>query len=185
MVATALEIEAGWELERFCPGTIQINGKGYLVLTGYEGTGRCFWCGGELRGKLKHYCYGHMKEYYRHFEWQSARNWCCERQEGLCANCGTHHGYSLEVHHIVPLKGEARYFSAFNLPWNLIGFCHECHQEIHRIMRPPKIIPELQDSWREAMKVGQGIMPFEETEALKSAILAPYPVKLSPSIHSA
>ena len=128
----------------------------------------------ELKGKLKRYCYGHMKEYYRHFEWSSARDWCCERQEGKCANCGADgmRGenywplYSLEVHHIVPLSGTTRYFTAHNLPWNLIGLCHGCHKEIHRVMKPPKTPSPLPDSWEEAEKVGQGVMRLEASLAV-------------------
>lgn len=142
MKESALEITTGQELLRFDLGTVTIARTSYTVLTGFEGAERrCFWCGGPLKGKQKRYCYGHMTEYYRHFEWSTARDWCCARQQGLCANCGTHHGRFLEVHHIVPLRGESRYFSAFNLPWNLTGFCHQCHLEVHAVMRPPKKTP--------------------------------------------
>ena len=158
MPESALEIQSGAELERFDLGTVKIGHSLYTVLTGYEGTGRCFWCGGKLRGKLKRYCYGHMQEYYRHFEWTTARNWCCKRQEGLCANCSVRRDYSLEVHHIVPLKGEARYFSAFNLPWNLIAFCHNCHQEVHAAMRSPRP-PTWAKVKAEAVQHGQLLLP--------------------------
>lgn len=170
MVESALEIETVEELERFDLGTVMIGHIQYTVLTGYEGTGRCFWCGGELKGKLKRYCRGHMKEYYRHFNWQSASRWAIERSDYQCENCGMKEktvdwGFSsyrtnLEVHHIVPLKGESRLFSAYNLPWNLIVLCHACHQEVHAAMRPPKLKPEknILDSWEEARKIGQGIL---------------------------
>ena len=156
----ALNLESGAELECFDLGTVLINHISYTVLTGYEGTGKCLWCGGELKGKLKRYCYGHMKEYYRHFEWLSARNWCIERQNGTCPNCGRHWGYGLEVHHIVPLKGERRYFSAYNLPWNLIALCHYCHMEVHAAMRPVPTIKIL-DSWEIAQRTGQAVMRME------------------------
>jgi len=171
MPELAFEIESGQELGRFEPNQIEDWGKTYSVLTGYEGTGRCFWCGKEFDEKSKarhrHYCYGHMKEYYKHFEWLSARNWCCSRQDGLCANCDKRYGYSLEVHHIVPLNGGPRYFTAFNLPWNLIGFCHECHREVHAAMRPPKLHYKYNspDSWEEAIKIGQSIMDFRFIES--------------------
>ncbi len=153
----ALNIESGQELERFIPNRIKIGHTEYLVLTGWEGTGRCFWCGGELKGKLKRYCYGHMKEYYRHFFWQSARDWCIERQEGLCANCHRYFGDKLEVHHIVPLNGFMRWVTPFNLPWNLIGFCHEDHLAVAAAMRPPKESTVF-DSWKLAEFTGQTIM---------------------------
>jgi hypothetical protein len=167
----ALNLKSGAELEQFDLGTVLIGHTRYTVLTGYEGTGRCFWCGAELKGsKLKWYCRGHMKEYYRHFKWRSARNWCCERQNGICANCGKRcgcrkqrGGYSLEVHHIVPLQGGwKRYFSAYNLPWNLIGLCHDCHQEVHAAMRPPRqqrpLVGVIVDSWIMARSTGQAVM---------------------------
>jgi len=167
MAESALEIETGWELQRFDLGTVMISGTRYTVLTGFEDTGLCFWCGGVLKGKLKRYCRGHMTEYYRHFEWASARRWCIERQDGRCANCGikqgsvigiNHNGWkmlqgALEVHHIIPLCGEKRYFSAFNLPWNLIGFCHDCHQEVHAVMREAS----KPDPFALAIARGQGV----------------------------
>lgn len=168
---SALEITSGAELLRFDLGTLWISGTQYTVLTGYEGTGRCFWCGGELKGKLKRYCRGHMKEYYRYFEWASARDWCIDRQEGICANCGAKAGeiigvekhgwflrrHSLQVHHIVPLDGMKRFFSAFNLPWNLMALCHGCHQEVHAVMRGAnKPVPS--DIFELAVQRGQSIM---------------------------
>lgn len=148
-----MEITTAWELERFGLGTVRISNADYIVLTGHEGTGGCFWCGRELRGKLKRYCRGHMKEYYAHFMWNSARNRCCERQDGRCANCGIKHDYSLEVHHIVPLRGEKRDFSHFNLPFNLIGFCHQCHLAVHVAMKP--VPPTI---WERAVTKGQLVM---------------------------
>jgi len=150
---SALEIESGAELESFDLGTVLIGNKYYTVLTGYEGTGMYFWCGAELTGRLKRYCRGHGKEYYRHFEWNSASQWALERAEYRCQNCGVAQEYindgyiistNLEVHHIVPLNGRPRFFSVFNLPWNLVALCHECHLEIHAIMRPPKLIKPAQ-----------------------------------------
>lgn len=141
---SALEIESGAELERFDLGMVVIGGTRYTVLTGFEGTGKCFWCGGVLKGKLKRYCRGHMVEYYRHFEWASASRWARERAGNKCENCGCaewyiRNGYNLrtqlEVHHIVPLRGAARYFTVYNLPWNLIALCKACHQEVSAVMR--------------------------------------------------
>ena len=159
MPELAFEIESGQELEQYQPNQVMIQGTRYYILTGYEGTGRCFWCGKEFdaksRARQRHYCYGHMREYYRHFEWGSARDWCYKRQEGKCANCGRYCGYKLEVHHIVPLNGRARYFSAFNLPWNLIGLCHDDHQEIHAAKRPPKGQLPGEDIFDSATRRGQ------------------------------
>ena len=162
MLNTALEIQSGFELERFIPDIVIVGRTEWQVLTGFEGSGRCWWCGAELKGKSKKWCWGHGHEYYKHFAWTQARNWCCERQDGVCANCWRAFGeniYALEVHHIVPLNGLPRLMTAFNLPWNLIGFCHDCHQEVHAAMRPPK--QSTMDSWRLADAVGQGVMPLK------------------------
>jgi len=130
----------------------------YHIITGYEGTGRCFWCGEEVEGRRR-FC-GHRKgcwtEYANHFYWSSARNWCCGRQKGICANCGASRGYSLEVHHIIPLNGEQRAKTPFNIPWNLIGFCHNCHQEVHAAMRPMPTPPS--DPFEAALARGQMVM---------------------------
>lgn len=187
MADTALEIQSGAELERFIPGTVVIKRTTYRVFTGFESPDRrCFWCGGPLKGKLKRYCYGHMQEYYRHFEWQYASEWCIERYDHRCANCGReglHKRYGLpksryvtfmngaeivkveepynfvklEVHHIVPLNGVRVQFSAFHLPWNLICFCHDCHLEIGAAMRPEK--PPV-DPWDRALQAGQILLPL-------------------------
>jgi 5-methylcytosine-specific restriction endonuclease McrA len=77
-----------------------------------------------------------MKEYWRHFRWDSASEWCKERQHGHCANCGEKK--VLQVHHIIPMNGGKRFFSAFNIPWNLVALCRACHLEIHAAMRPAK-----------------------------------------------
>jgi len=154
----ALNIETAAELERFDLGTVKINRQTYNVLTGYEGPERrCFWCGGELKGKLRRYCRGHMKLYYRYFMWQSASHHALWYAGHRCENC--RHTYKLEVHHIVPLNGEKRDFSHYNLPWNLIVFCHQCHQEVHAVMRgkPPLYI----DKWQAAEEIGQSVMRLD------------------------
>jgi len=162
----ALMLSSGQELERFIPNRIKINHTEYLVLTGWEGTGKCFWCGGELKGKLKRYCRGHMRIYYQHFMWSYARPWCIERQNGLCANCGRdcggrYAGSDIEVHHIVPLKGSTRWLSAYNLPWNLMGFCHQCHLDVAAAMKPEKVVIT---SWDVAKVTGQAVMELNMTQ---------------------
>ncbi len=161
---TALDLTCGAELERFCPTEVVRGHSTYTVLTGYETEpGLCFWCGGELRGKLKHYCYGHMTAYYNHFNWGYASYEARKRAGHRCENCGQVEVRSrdgrakLEVHHIVPLRGEPRFFSAHNLPFNLVVFCHDCHLEIHAIMREASR-PAAITSWEEAEKRGQILM---------------------------
>jgi 5-methylcytosine-specific restriction endonuclease McrA len=169
------DITCGRELERFDLGTVAINGTSYQVLTGHEappadGVRWCFWCGEILAGRNLRYCRGHMRLYYEHFEWSRASWLCWKRQDGRCANCGCEPGLlqpisswsvgrsAAETHHIVPLKGARRDFSAFNLPWNLIGLCHDCHLEVHAAMRPaPKRPPSGYDRL-----VAAGQMPLME-----------------------
>lgn len=156
------EITSQEELLSWVPEDYRLysNKKGYYRLTGFELSGNCWWCGADLNGKQRKWCTrntvgelrGHWYIYYRHFCWSYARNWCIQRQDGHCANCDKHYGYSLEVHHIIPLKGNEREWTPFNLPWNLIGFCHGCHLEIHAAMRPEKL-PS--DPWEALMLKGQ------------------------------
>ncbi len=175
----ALNIKAGCELDKFGLGTFKLSGSDCPILTDYEGLENvCRFCGKTIiQGKRKaSYCRGRshqdyescFRKYWRHFEWQSASSWAMRRAEDKCENCGIErmdishdvciNRRNLEVHHIVPLKGESRTFSHYNLPWNLIVLCHKCHLEIHAVMRPPVIANNLQDTWDEALKVGQTIM---------------------------
>ena len=142
----------------------------YTIITGFERTGGCFWCGEDLKGQRRRVC-GHKKgcwtAYQRHFFWLFARLGCVKRYDYHCANCGVQeilifkHGYyshgesNLEVHNIIPLEGSARAMSVFNIPWNLICLCHECHQLIHTIMRPPS--KSRLDSFTLAIANGQGV----------------------------
>ncbi len=163
---SAFEITSGADLLQFELGTVWIKGKTFTVLTGFEAIGGCFWCGGELEGKQRRYCKGHRDEYYRHFDWSTAGSWARKRAGNKCENCGIEardiptigpyftSGY--EVHHIVDLKGETRQFTAFNLPWNLICLCHNCHLEVHAAMRPPPKLPP--DSFERAIKRGQLVL---------------------------
>lgn len=127
----ALMIRSGAELVRL-PVRFTSD-KRYRVLTGYENTpGACWWCGsptGLRRGS--HYCRHHGAEYRRHFEWSTASAWAITRAGFRCENCGHPEGY--QVHHIVPMEGGNRFYSARNLPWNLIVLCHDCHWALHRI----------------------------------------------------
>lgn len=174
----ALNIKSGVELERFNLGSIKIHGIEYTILTGYESEKDiCWWCGKPIvQGKRKaHYCrvrshddfVSCFKQYHRHFNWGYAAEWALERAGYRCENCGCKEnnirwgGFirtNLEVHHIVPLLGGSRFFSAYNLPWNLIVFCRDCHLEVGEAMRPPKLNKGAPDTWEDAIKIGQGIM---------------------------
>ncbi len=168
---TALEIKCGAELVEFLPREIPLKHTTYTVLTGYETeSGICFWCGKPLKRKAKHYCRGCMTQYYNHFNWSYASYEAKKRANYTCENCGEKgrsawrfcttpedQRTNLRVHHIVPLKGAARFFSAYNLPWNLVVLCHTCHLEIHRIMNNHEKPIPLND-WDIAKAKGQTIM---------------------------
>ena len=107
----------------------------YQIITGFEGTSGCFWCGKDLEGKRRRYC-GHRSgcwtTYQNHFFWNFTRYECFKRDNYRCANCGTEaediplsyfprEAYTaaretqLEAHHIIPLEGRSREMSPFNL----------------------------------------------------------------------
>ncbi len=151
-------------MEQWHTGTILIDHTRYTILTGYENNEhRCFWCGVELKGKAQRYCRAHMKLYYNHFDWGYASFEALKRADHRCENCGKVEGRlniwsrqtDLEVHHIVPLNGADRQFTAFNLPFNLIVLCHACHQVIHAIMRGSGDLLSIYDK---AQLLGQGIL---------------------------
>lgn len=177
VVTNALDITSGEELLRFDMGEITIAHTTYTVLTGYEGTDKCWWCGSEphrgKRGRPSHFCWGHGRLYDKHFNWNAASSWALERAGHKCENCGAnemHVGFykqtNLEVHHIVPLNGAPRFYSAFNLPWNLIALCHKCHLLIAAVMRGAAAIRRMElkrmegDAFRLAGIRGQAVMPF-------------------------
>ena len=139
----------------------------FTVITGYEGTGRCFWCGDEIEGRRR-FCRGRKgcwTRYQEHFRWGYASVECLKLSGYTCANCGLelYPAYwkgtrRLEIHHIIPLNGEDRTVSVYNIFWNLICLCHDCHMELHSIMRPPRLDNNRKpDTWNEAVKVGQAI----------------------------
>ena len=141
----------------------------YHIITGFEGTGGCFWCGKELEGHRR-FC-GHQSgcwtHYQDHFYWNYARFECLKRAGHQCENCGAEEKMegevgswyyvkvNLEAHHIIPLEGEERSYSPYNVPWNLICLCHICHQLIHAVMRELNR-PAPLDIFSEAEAKGQG-----------------------------
>lgn len=172
----ALDIKSGLELLDFGLGTVEWNGTNYTILTGHEVKPHCcFWCGAGLQGKRnKRYCYGHMKLYYRHFDWNYSSEWALERAGHMCENCGKEgeyprnqwgrlENYNLQLHHIVPLAGASRQFTAYNLPWNLIVLCRDCHLKIHRIMSSSNKSTVV-DNWQLARERGQAVMEWTELE---------------------
>ena len=144
----------------------------FTVITGYENTGRCSWCGKEILGRRR-YCQrgsGCWSRYQEHFAWTYASHWTSRRANHHCENCGkaeidipiTGGKYNersgLEIHHIIPLNGKERTVSVYNIFWNLICLCHDCHMELHSIMRGEKEILAKPDIFELALKRGQGIL---------------------------
>ena len=119
--------------------------KQYRYLTGREGIdGICWWCGRVFTSKRRRHCCcpEHTTEYNRHFEWRAASEWALERAGHKCEECCRPEGYrggvgyycksDLEVHHIIPLNGESRFYSVLNCPCNLKVLCVECHGKTRR-----------------------------------------------------
>jgi hypothetical protein len=102
----------------------------YFNFTGHEGKG-CFWCGKQLNKTNKRYCNKECShEYFRHFFWSSARDWCLERYDDTCQGCGAKG--DLEVHHIDPVGVDGYGWHIKNRPENLIPLCVKCHGETRR-----------------------------------------------------
>ena len=177
-IVSSLDIRSGADLLEFKPRIVTVGGSDYHVLTGYETEpNTCWWCGKAIeQGKrTSHYCRGRSHDdflscfrlYHDHFDWAYAAGWARRRASQCCENCGQEgwkSGNSLEVHHIVALIGSERTFSVYNLPFNLVVLCHDCHvgpDGIHAAMRPAKLVQSLtphEDSWQNAAKLGQSIM---------------------------
>lgn len=140
----------------------------FTVITGFEGTGRCFWCGEDIVGRRR-FCKkgsGCWTRYQEHFAWGYAKAECLKRYEYRCANCGVEgiglyigEGITnLRAHHIIPLNGEERAVSVYNIFWNLICLCHDCHMELHSAMRESRQVIAKPDMFELALKRGQGIL---------------------------
>jgi len=121
----------------------------YQLFTGYEGSGRCWWCGGEFRDRRRRrYCGEECRlEYHRHFYWPDARDWALERANHKCSDCDE---YATEVHHIIPLGGEPRLWNIKNRPENLVATCRKHHKKREadifvEMVKDKLLIPE--DTW--------------------------------------
>ena len=69
--------------------TLRDSFGSFTVITGFEGTGRCFWCGEKIEGRRR-YCGGHKgcwTRYQEHFAWNYAKGACLKRYDYKCANC--------------------------------------------------------------------------------------------------
>jgi len=105
------------------------NGK-LIIITGFEGTGRCYWCGNKLPKNKRCYCSEKCRlEYYNNFYWNDAVRLAFKRKKA-CEICGS--VKNLEIHHIQPLNGQYRTWNKLNQPNNLQVLCRECHRKLHR-----------------------------------------------------
>ena len=157
------------ELLSYVPTTGKDTYGTFHIITGYEGTDSCFWCGTDLAGKRRRFCGGRSgcwTKYAHAFYWTDARSECLKLYDYRCANCGrdTKELYdqyarphprglpwsytcieaTMEVHHIIPLEARIRQSSPFNTQWNLICLCHVCHQELHLVLNAanrPQVLP--------------------------------------------
>jgi hypothetical protein len=125
----------------------------YKLLTGLEGSGKCWWCGGRFPDKrYRRYCSKICSDnYWNHFWWPWAVAEALKRANNKCQDCGAGgRGIYLEVHHLEPLNNEVRYMNIKNRPENLIVLCRSCHGKWHT--KPKKTKTEL------AIEKGQAVM---------------------------
>ncbi|MDD5288426.1 MAG: HNH endonuclease signature motif containing protein [Dehalococcoidales bacterium] len=106
----------------------------YKVITGNEGSGRCWWCGADFPDThARRYCSRKCRgNYQNNFYWTWASNAALRRDGYRCQECGVRGKRRLQVHHLVPLKGSNRIISVLNKPENLIVLCKKCHRKRHQ-----------------------------------------------------
>jgi 5-methylcytosine-specific restriction endonuclease McrA len=107
----------------------------YKIITGNEGSGRCWWCGGAFPDKRKRrYCSAVCRRKYEEsFYWSWASVAAIRRARYRCKECGIKGKRRLHVHHIIPLNGTDRIVNALNRRENLVVLCRKCHQRKHEI----------------------------------------------------
>ena len=116
----------------------------YTYCTGHEGmAGVCWWCGKPHDRKTQCCSYQCKQQYLKHFDWWYASHWALERagvypcQKGKCQDCGgDFYRHEVEVHHVLPINGGARFYSVLNIPCNLVVLCLACHNKTKRKLRP-------------------------------------------------
>lgn len=147
----------------------------YSILTGYEGRGGCFWCGGPFPDKRRRRFCGEKcrQEYDRHFFWPVAAAWCLERAGYKCYDCGVK-GLRLVAHHIKPLDGQQRTYNILNRPENLVALCPSCHGKRHSGMNREKAAKPFAGTERGRF-TPKGIVPLPGWEWLHEHYGDPYP----------
>ncbi len=113
----------------------------YKVLTGSEGTGKCWWCGKPFPdNRARRFCSLPCRsKYQNNFYWTWAANNALRRARYRCHECGIKGKRRLHVHHIVPLKGSDRMVNLLNKPDNLVVLCKKCHRKYHINLNNSKI----------------------------------------------
>jgi len=106
----------------------------YEILTGYEGTGKCWWCGEPFPDKrVRRFCSIKCRRKYENtFYWAWAARLALRRANYACQVCGLKGRRRLHVHHIIPLVGGNRMKNVLNRPDNLEVLCKKCHQQRHK-----------------------------------------------------
>jgi len=106
----------------------------YKIIIGYEGSGRCWWCGGTFPDRrARRFCTtACRRRYEENFYWSWASMAAIRRARFRCKECGLKGKRRLQVHHIIPLNGTDRLVNALNRRENLAVLCKECHRKKHQ-----------------------------------------------------
>jgi 5-methylcytosine-specific restriction endonuclease McrA len=112
----------------------------YEILSGYEGKGKCWWCGAKFADKrVRRFCSTKCRRKYENtFYWAWAARLAVRRAKFSCQDCGITGRRRLHVHHIQPLLGGNRMKNVLNRPDNLIVLCKKCHQKRHERLNKQK-----------------------------------------------
>lgn len=129
----------------------------YHILSGHESPDACFWCGKPCRNR---FCSADCKlEYWRHYHWKEAREWCLERADRKCQKCGNRpiKHPSLKIISYEAFLTEIRSFDKAIISkeeYNNIAFDFLCEKEsgtyYHRIFR--RLKNEYQKEYEKAVK---------------------------------
>lgn len=105
----------------------------------------CRICGGAFSGRQRVYCSpACSREWDVNHHWTAASREALRRAEFRCSACGAKEELSrlravssLEVHHVVPLRGRYRVTTCMNHQQNLQVLCHDCHRAVTARQRNP------------------------------------------------
>lgn len=105
----------------------------FSVLTGYEGSGNCWYCGKAFPDRReRRFCSSGCRVMYEEsFYWAWASRTAIRRARYRCHDCGLKGKRRLQVHHIIPLNGGDRIKNVLNRRENLVVLCKRCHKKRH------------------------------------------------------